>query len=133
MPAHRKPTALHALSGALDHDPKRFAERIGEPRETRPIGDPPARLTSEQVAAWNEIATAAPRGVIGYADRIALELMAVLLARFWTDGANMPAALVARLDGLLGRFAMTPADRSRAKANESPAGNAFAERGRRPS
>ncbi len=133
MPAHRKPTALHALSGSLDHDPKRFANRIGEPRESRPIGDPPARLTPEQVAAWNEIATAAPRGVIGYADRIALEMMAVLLARFWSDGANMPASLVARLDGLLGRFAMTPADRSRAKANESPAGNAFAERGRRPS
>lgn len=133
MPAHRKPTALHALSGSLDHDPKRFADRMGEPRETRPLGDPPSRLTPDQVAAWNEIANAAPRGVIGHADRIALEMMAVLLARFWQDGANMPAALVARLDGLLGRFAMTPADRSRAKANEAPKGNPFLDRGMRPS
>lgn len=132
MPAHRKPSALHVLSGAFDHDPKRYAGRIGEPKESRPLGNPPSRLAPDQLAAWNEIADAAPYGVIGYADRIALEMMAVLLARFWSDGANMPAALVARLDGLLGRFAMTPADRSRAKANEPQAVNRFAERGVRP-
>jgi hypothetical protein len=50
-----KPTAVHALTGAIAHDPQRFRDRMGEPVDNRALGDPPMYLTAPQRACWGEI------------------------------------------------------------------------------
>lgn len=74
----RKPTALLELSGAFKHDPQR--KRPGEPKELRPLGDPPARLSLEAVPYWHELADMAG-ATLTWRDRWAVELAAGLMAR----------------------------------------------------
>lgn len=61
-------------------------------------------------------------------DRLALELAAQLLAQFRTDPVEFPAAKLVRLEALLGKFGMTPADRAKVGGKkEAPKGNPFAD------
>ena len=61
-------------------------------------------------------------------DRLSLELAANLLAQFRADPVEFPAARLVRLEALLGKFGMTPADRSKVGGKkEAPKGNPFAD------
>ncbi|NCT68089.1 MAG: hypothetical protein GXC76_10665 [Rhodanobacteraceae bacterium] len=132
MPRPRKPTSLHILSGTADHNPARMRERAAEPIDDRPLGPPPESMRPDQRAAWLEIERLAPW--LAYADRIAVEVTAVLLARFRVDPGTMPPALLTRLETLLGRLGLTPSDRSRVRAQSpSASANRFVRNGIRPS
>lgn len=130
MARPRKPTALHVLTGSIDHDPGRFADRAGEPQDDRPLGPPPESLRPAQRAAWMEIDRLAPW--LAQADRIAVEVAATLVARFRIDPGTMPPALYTRLETMLGRLGLTPSDRSKVSAPARGKANRFARFGKPP-
>ncbi len=113
MAGPRTPTKVLELRGAFDKHPERKSERSGEPKPKGNLGQPPKRLSAGAKTAWREFAKHAPEGVFGDSDRVAVEIASVLLAEFREDPAEFSAARMARLDSLLGRFGMTPADRSK--------------------
>jgi hypothetical protein len=130
MPRPRKPTNLLMLSGALDHDRKRYADRTGEPADDRALGPPPETLEAPIRAAWLEIERLAPWLV--FADRLAVELAARLLVfvRLAGAGGASPAHL-SRLQAALGALGLTPADRSKVKMPARKPSNRFERFGKR--
>jgi hypothetical protein len=118
----RTPSNVLDARGAFKKNPNRA--RPDEPESEGEIGDPPECFTEDQCAAWRDFARTCHAGVLGSADRIALEIAAVLLADFRVN-LEFPAAKLARLDSLLGRFGMTPSDRSKVKAPKKEAANSF--------
>lgn len=130
MPRPRKPTTLHVLNGTAEHNRARFADRDDEPTDNRPLGPPSETMRPDQRAAWMEIDRLAPW--LSHADRIAVEIAAVLLARFRVEPSMMPPALLTRLETMLGRLGLTPSDRSKVTDGrpKSPS-NRFAGNGRR--
>lgn len=107
MPMPRKPTLLHVIQGTRTR-----TDRSGEPRDLRPLGEPPATLRGVALAAWRDIAATLAPGVLTSGDRFAVEIVARLLAKMRTP-AGLTAAEIARLQRGLGSLGMTPTDRSR--------------------
>lgn len=111
-----QPTEILDAKGSFIKHPE--YRRTEEPVVTKPLGNPPAHLTPEQKKAWKEIAKQIPPGVAKHADRLSLEMMAVLLCKFRAGTAK--ASDNAQLINLLARFGMTPADRTKVSAGETP-------------
>jgi phage terminase small subunit len=133
MARPRKPTHLLAISGGLDKNPQRYTDRAGEPVDDRELGDPPPKLDPAAQAAWREIAQVAPVGVLAQADRLIVELAAMLVAQFRRQGDLMPLPAVTRLQSVLGDLGLTPASRSKVTAAASkPQAGRFAGIGKRP-
>jgi phage terminase small subunit len=106
-----KPTALKELNGSARHDPQRINRN--EPKPTRGIGPANSSLNEQQQAIWDEVVGISYAGVLGEADRIALEMMCRLIYEMRNDFEEMSAAKITQLSTLLGRFGMTPSDRSK--------------------
>lgn len=125
MARPRKPTNVLELTGAFKKNPQRArkdAETAG------PLSSAPAHLGGAALHAWNEIAQHAPLDVLTDSDRIALELAAHLLAQFRDNPVDFPSTKLVRLEALLGKFGMTPADRAKVGGKrEAPKGNPFAD------
>ncbi len=116
MAKPRTPTNILEAKGAFDRHPDRRRERENEPQVTEPIGDPPEFRTPEELQAWIDIVTWCPKGVLFQPDRIAVERMARILA---LDRQGRASDAQGRaLDALLGKFAMTPADRSKVQVHK---------------
>ncbi len=123
----RTPTNVLELRGAFKEHPKRAIERIFEPLCTDPIGDPPAGFDEDQLRAWNDFVTLAPKGVLTAADRVAVETASKLLA---LERKNIATdAQGRRLDNFLGKFAMTPSDRSKVSVPKEVQLNPFSKLG----
>lgn len=93
MPRPRKPTRLLAISGALKRDKKRHRARQNEPVDSHPIGKCPPGLTAAERRAYREIVRRAVPGVLTYADGVAVEAAAKLLAKM---RSNADAADISR-------------------------------------
>ena len=106
-----KPTALKELNGSARHDPQRINRN--EPKPARGIGPANSSLNEQQQAIWDEVVGISYAGVLGEADRIALEMMCRLIYEMRNDFEEMSAAKITQLSTLLGRFGMTPSDRSK--------------------
>jgi hypothetical protein len=113
MGRNRVPTAKLEVTGAFVRNPKRKAARRNEPAADDPVGDPPEHLDAAQRAAWVEVAALA--GWLRAPDRVALEVAVRLLVTLRADG-ELSGAHTTALTGLLGKFGMTPSDRSRVSA-----------------
>jgi hypothetical protein len=126
MGRNRKPTAQHELNGTYDVHPERRAARALEPKPIGPLGEPPkcftveggcSQYTSERlIALWHEMAAEMPPGVGTVSDRKLLEIACRLMLKIRTSGAK--SGDYSEMDKLLGKLAMTPADRS--KVNITP-------------
>ena len=125
MAAHRKPTAVHELSGSFKKDPARGEARKHEPQPTAGIGPAPNHLSEVEAGCWDELVNIAPNGVMYDSDRVMLEMACVLLAKFRVERGDMSAALVTRLENLLARFGFSPADRSKVVVPDKAAKNPF--------
>jgi hypothetical protein len=123
MPASRKPTVVHQISGAFKKNPDRGRSRSNEPVPKAGIGPAPAHLSEQEQACWDEIVNIAPNGVLYDSDRLALEITAKLLAKFRRD-EHMPPELTA-LRASLSALGMTPADRSKVSVPDKAAKNPF--------
>lgn len=119
----RTPTNVLDARGSFKKHPERQRE---DAEAAGALGEPPEYFSDEQLGTWSELIAAAPRDVITESDRFALELAAVMLAQFRNDPAEFPATKLVRLEALLGKFGMTPADRARIGGRkEKPKGNPF--------
>ena len=102
---------------------QRRAARENEPAVTEPLGPAPTTLSGDQLKAWADIVDTCPAGVLSKSDRIAVESCSKLLAldrigKLDTAGARL-------LQSYLGKFAMTPADRSKVSVPKPEKKNAF--------
>ena len=111
MPAHRKPTALLEASGSIYHDRKRHENRATEPKPSGPLGNAPKHFDAARKRIWKELAATAPPHVLTNADRWTVELLCTLMAKL-RDG-SISTGETSQLTILLGKLAMTPADRSK--------------------
>lgn len=115
MARPKTPTAIMEARGAFRDHAGRRAEREGEPTELEDLGACPSHLTIEQALAWEEIRADSHKGVLSRADRIALEVAAVLLVELRKKGGGMEAGKIGRLQSALGELGMTPASRAKVK------------------
>jgi hypothetical protein len=114
------------MKGTEQAHPERMRARAGEPEPVGGIGPCREQLGPEIAEAWDYIVGCAAPGVLTSMDRIAVQLAAALLARFWLAPIAVDPKDVARLHALLGSMGMTPADRSKVVVPKAPAaGNKF--------
>jgi phage terminase small subunit len=104
-----KPTEILDAKGSFIKHPE--YRRPKEPAVAEPLGSAPTHLTPAQKKVWRELAKQLPPGVAKQPDRIAFEMMAVLLCKFRAGTAM--AAESAQLLNLCARFGMTPSDRAK--------------------
>ena len=111
MGAPKKPAALRELHGTAHRNKHR--DNQDAPQPTRGIGPPNSSLTEYEQAIWDEVVGISYAGVMGEADRIALEMMCRLISEMRLNFQDMTAAKITQLSTLLGRFGMTPSDRTK--------------------
>jgi len=128
MGAPTKPMALRELHGTANRNKQRNNDDVPVP--TNGIG-PAVRpgsgsnLNEGEQAIWDEIVSISYAGVLGEADRIALEMMCKLVYEMRTGFADMTAAKLTQLSSLLGRFGMTPSDRTKITVPKAEKKNSF--------
>lgn len=126
MPRARTPTNVLELSGAFKKNPKRGRERADEPEPKAGIGPAPEWLGDAERKAWDYIVGCVMPGVLGDSDRVYLEVAAELLALKRAVGVmEMESAKLNRLEMMLGKLGMNPADRSRVKGKPVEKSNPF--------
>ena len=118
MSRPRTPTELLDVRGSFLVHPSREDARKNEPTTDRPLGDPPERLDAEVQAVWHEVAAQMLPGVCKESDRTMFEALCRLIykMRMGTIRIMELTALVS----LCGRFAMSPADRSKVAVEAAP-------------
>ena len=126
MPQPRTASKLLELRGAFKQHPERRKARAHEPKPTAELGRVPARLTDAEKKVWAEIVKHSPPGVLKNSDRVAFEILVVLVAEFREKKEAFQAAKLTQLNSLLSRFGFTPSDRSRVIA-EVPKVNKYAD------
>ena len=122
MARHTTPTAIKEARGSFKKHPERRPSGEFEPELG--IGPAPPSLGVE-AEIWDEVVQLLPSGVLGNTDRIALEIMCKLIFRMRHDFDSMTAAQITRLETLLARFGMTPADRTKIVVPKSKPKNPF--------
>jgi hypothetical protein len=123
MPAQRKPTNLHEISGAFKKNPDRGRARKNEPVPKAGIGPAPSHMTDQERACWDEIVSIVPNGVLYDSDRLAVEITAKLLAKYRRDEHSTPELTALRAS--LSSLGLTPADRSKIVVPDRDARNPF--------
>ncbi|MBA1446771.1 MAG: hypothetical protein M3H12_02420 [Chromatiales bacterium] len=121
MSRPRTPTNVLQIRGAFDHDPQRKRQRLREPSPKGEIGAAPKYFDRSHRAVWRELLKIIPENVLGDSDGWAVELVVVLMTEFRRDPSGFNAAKLGRLETLLARLGMTPADRSKVRILESKA------------
>jgi len=111
MSRPRTPTEILDVRGSFIANPARAHEREHEPTSDRPLGEPPARLSEECKAVWHEVAAQMLPGVCKVSDRQMFEVLVRLIAKIRAGAIRMTE--LSTLISLCGRFAMSPADRSK--------------------
>jgi len=111
MAANKKPTALRELQGTANRNKHR--DNQDQPVVTRGIGPAPKHLNDDQKEIWDEVVSSMYAGVLGEADRLALETLTRLVYTMRTDFEEMSAAKLSQLSTMLGKFGMTPSDRTK--------------------
>ncbi len=106
------PTNILEMRGAYKNHPERKKDRNSEP-EVSPIKRVSKYLTKEEKVIWKEILGYMPEGVIGISDTPALETLCKLIYIMRFNFNDMTAAQLNKLETLLGRFGMTPSDRTK--------------------
>ena len=122
MGAPKKPSALKAVQGTDKRNKTRM--NPNEPTPVRGIGPAHSSLTEYEQGVWDEIVGISYAGVLGEADRLALEMMCRLVAEMRLNYEEFTAAKLTQLSNLCGRFGMTPSDRTKIvipkKENKNP-------------
>lgn len=95
-------------------------KRVSEPTPAGPPGRCPAGFPKEVKKAWNYLVASCPPGVVTHMDRILLQQAAVMVAKFWADPMGFSLQNHYRLECMLARMGMTPADRSKVQVQKQP-------------
>ncbi len=121
MARPRKPTNMLALTGAFKINPKRAVARKDEPAPVGEIGEAPDHLLEAERKAWAEIVGLCHKGTLCAADKLVIEHGARVLAALRAMTEYTDVRLMVRLEAVLGRLGLTPADRSRVSATKPKA------------
>lgn len=113
MAPPRKPTNILALTGAFSKNPKRGAARANEPEPVGVIGDAPAHLSESERVCWGHIVAMCHEGSLCSADKLIIEHGARILSALRASSEYADTKLMVRLECVLGRLGLSPADRSR--------------------
>ncbi len=116
MPAPRKPTVIHHLTGAMQAHPARFTDRTNEPQPEPGIGDAPGWIDDTAKSIWLELQRDIAYGVLTRQDRQTFAVLCCLLAQFRSQPCDMPTSRIAQMNSLFGQFGMTPSTRSKVSA-----------------
>ncbi len=133
MARPRTPTNILKLKGVDKVNPGRLKERENEPENKNEIGNPPKHLGKLEKDAFKEIVELSIDGVLGEADRLAVEQAAILLTKcrnqYKIDGEIVPASASEQnlFFKYLSQFGMSPADRSKISVPKKPEHNPFNE------
>jgi hypothetical protein len=130
MGSHKKPQALREVSGTANRNKHR--DNQDQPKVTIGIGPAPSHFTEQQVEIWDYLVSVMFAGVLSRSDRPTLEMMAVLFYRFrhgtYDEDTVCPVlngVELSRLDSLMGRYGMTPSDRTKIVVPKQPDHNPF--------
>lgn len=123
MTRPRTPTNVLKLRGADKNHPARIKERDNEPQNVNPVGDPPENLNETEQSAWHQIVRESIEGVLGEADRIALEQACKLYAK--SKEGDLTGQEHTQFFRYLSQFGMMPADRSKISIPQKEAANKF--------
>ena len=126
----RTPTNVLKLRGAEKNHPARLKDRENEPQNVNPVGDPPDYLSDDVKAAWHQIVSESIDGVLGEADRIAIEMCASLYVKLRSPPDDDGKAVATAQDHTqfyryLAQFGMLPADRSKISIPKKKPANKF--------
>jgi len=119
----RTPTNILELKGSIKKDPLRFKDRENEPQNVNPVGDPPDNLNEAEQSAWHQFVRESIDGVLGEADRIALEQACKIYAKSKT--ADLTGQEHTQFFRYLSQFGMLPADRSKISVPQKKPKNKF--------
>lgn len=126
MARPRTATNILQLKGAFKKDPQRKADREREPVPKAGIGPAPKWFKAKEREAWDYLVGIVPHGVLGDSDRAHLEVAARLLAFSRTVAIELVSdGKLARLDSMLGKMGLNPAERSKVKAEQGKPQNPF--------
>lgn len=130
MGAHKKPQAVREMQGTADRNKHR--DNQSQPKVTRGIGPAPEHFTELQSDIWDYLVSVMFAGVLSISDRPTMEMMAVLFYRFrhgdYEENSVCPAlngVELSRLDSLMGRYGMTPSDRTKIVVPKQEKENVF--------
>ena len=85
-------------------------------------------FNAKEIVAWDEIVKGAPIGVLTSADRQIVEVLSRLIAECRENFIVFPVQKLARIESMLGKLGMTPADRSKVSGKKQDGNrNAFAD------
>ena len=115
--ANHKPSALKELSGAYKKDPQR--RNKNEPKPKAGIGPASKFLNEEMQKIWDEVVDQVCIGVLGDADRFALEALCRLIYDMRYGWEEFNGAKQSNLIRLLGQFGMTPVERQKLSVADS--------------
>jgi hypothetical protein len=105
-----QPAAISEAKGSyLTHKNRR---RPSEPKPTNPIGPPPKELDAEERKQWKKLVAQIPPGVMYESDKLAFSILVRLSTKFWSREPMMGVE-TQQMITLMGKFAMTPADRAK--------------------
>ncbi len=110
---NRKATNVIAAKGGFKTNP---ARRRADPPSSGMVGQPPAYLSEDEKATWQELLATSPQGVLQASDAVALELAATLLSDYRRDRSSFNAGRLAVLQKALSAIGRTPVDRGRVAA-----------------
>lgn len=130
MGAHKKPKALRELNGTADRNKHR--DNQDQPPVARGIGPAPEHFTELQSDIWDYLVGVMYAGVLSISDRPTMEMMTILFHRFrhgdYEENSVCPAlngVELSRLDSLMGRYGMTPSDRTKIVVPKKEKSNPF--------
>jgi hypothetical protein len=109
----RKPTNVLALNGTLKAHPEIARAREKEPLGDGVIGDPPAHLSAREKGCWAELVELAHSGSLVKNDRVLIEHGARVLAQLRSSKLYHDVKLMTKLEHVIGKLGMSPADRSK--------------------
>lgn len=127
MARPRLPTNVLKLRGADKVNPGRLKARENEPENKREVGLPPKHLGKLEKEAFKEIIKFSIDGVLGEADRIAVEMAACLLVKCRDQINPATSTEQNQFFKYLSQFGMTPADRSKINIPKQKTKNVFDE------
>ena len=124
MANRQKPQALRELHGTADRNKHRTNQE--QPIAERGIGPATNELNKAEQKIWDEVVGHCYAGVMKSGDRIALETMCRLIHEMRTNFADMTASKLTQLTNMLGRFGLTPSDRTKIIVPKVEKANGFA-------
>lgn len=117
MARPRLPQAKAEATGAAITHAGRFKDRKA-PKGTRPLGQPYARMTEDQCAAWEDFRAELPW--LNSSHRTLLRLACILTVRL--DEADVGVNQIQTLSAILSKLGATPVDETKVSAPDDDDG-----------